>query len=377
MIYIVKSTLTLDFASLPWYWSDASYLAVDSIFISNVGIAIAAGFDKDPSKMSIIEVEVMSRRLSEAYQRQMQGFKLKVKYELVTPSLAEAKQVQAVLADPAVAASFSASVSKGLVKMWAGSGHEIVLREVISEAANVTSKTESLERSASPTTTITTLSSTTPSGTSDVAFNTSYSGAAPQKIQAEKNSDLGPDTDICKGGCTLQCPKCVGAQVAWAGIASIGICMCVCLFRGYQSRLRHFAYGKKASSNKKAQADAKNESREAKLPTLFQTSAQNQLKCAALAGAIPVSRGSTAPCKTIKCPPLVISDNITSAEDVEFALRSPALRIQEEKSCWTCSERDDSLKDSQQSDPSPVQLDLESGHMEAEACNSSRKYVCL
>merc|ERR1712159_493322 len=95
--YTVKSALTLDFGSLPENVTAAS-LAADTTFVANVAGSIAAGFGVDPSKVTITKIEVISRRLSEAKQRQLQGPKLKIEYELVTTSLAEATAVTETLA---------------------------------------------------------------------------------------------------------------------------------------------------------------------------------------------------------------------------------------------------------------------------------------
>merc|ERR1711959_195200 len=80
--YTVKSALTLDFGSLPENVT-AESLAADTTFVANVAGSIAAGFGVDPSKVTVTKIEVVSRRLH-AEQRQLQGPKLKVEYELVT-----------------------------------------------------------------------------------------------------------------------------------------------------------------------------------------------------------------------------------------------------------------------------------------------------
>merc|ERR1711959_709751 len=80
--YTVKSALTLDFGSLPENVT-AESLAADTTFVSNVGASIAAGLGVDPSKVTITSITIVSRRLH-AEQRQLQGPKLKVEYELVT-----------------------------------------------------------------------------------------------------------------------------------------------------------------------------------------------------------------------------------------------------------------------------------------------------
>merc|ERR1712070_302455 len=138
--YTVKSALTLDFGSLPANVTGAS-LAADTTFVSNVAGSIATGFGVDASKVTITKIEVVSRRLSEAEQRQLQGAKLKVEYELVTTSLSEATSVQETLADPTKAASFGAAFSTALVAKEAASGRTVVVKEIVPEAATVTSKT--------------------------------------------------------------------------------------------------------------------------------------------------------------------------------------------------------------------------------------------
>merc|ERR1711935_892495 len=88
------------------------------------------------------KIEVVSRRLSEAEQRQLQGTKLKVAYELMTKSLAAATSVQETLADPTKAASFGEAFSTSLVEKEAASGRTIVVQDIVPEKATVTSKTE-------------------------------------------------------------------------------------------------------------------------------------------------------------------------------------------------------------------------------------------
>merc|ERR1712193_385512 len=87
--YTVKSALTLSFGSLPENVTAAS-LAADTTFVSNVAGSIATGLGVDPSKVTITKIDLVSRRLSQGQERQLQGTKLKVEYELVTTSLAEA-----------------------------------------------------------------------------------------------------------------------------------------------------------------------------------------------------------------------------------------------------------------------------------------------
>merc|ERR1711871_1424660 len=141
--YTVKSALTLDFGSLPENVTAAS-LAADTTFVSNVAGSIATGLGVDASKVTITKIEVVSRRLSGAEQRQLQGAKLKVEYELVTTSLAEATAVEETLADPAKAASFGSAFSAALVEKEAASGRTVVVKDIVTEPATVTSKTEAV-----------------------------------------------------------------------------------------------------------------------------------------------------------------------------------------------------------------------------------------
>jgi hypothetical protein len=141
--YTVKSALTLDFGSLPENVT-AESLAADATFVSNVAGSIAAGLGVDPSKVTVTKITLVSRRLSEAAQRELQGTKLKVEYELVTTSLAEATAVQETLADPTKAASFSAAFSTALVEKEAASGRTVVVKEIVPEAATVTSETKAV-----------------------------------------------------------------------------------------------------------------------------------------------------------------------------------------------------------------------------------------
>merc|ERR1711904_575801 len=96
--YTVKSKLTLDFGSLPENVT-AESLAADATFVSNVASSIATGLGVDPSKVTITKITIISRRLSEAQERQLQGPKLKIEYEMITTSLAEVTSVQETLAD--------------------------------------------------------------------------------------------------------------------------------------------------------------------------------------------------------------------------------------------------------------------------------------
>merc|ERR1711977_812556 len=75
--YTVKSALTLDFGSLPENVT-AESLAADTTFVANVGESIAAGLGVDPSKVTITKISIVSRRLSQAEARELQGTKLKV-----------------------------------------------------------------------------------------------------------------------------------------------------------------------------------------------------------------------------------------------------------------------------------------------------------
>merc|ERR1719389_539012 len=79
--YTIKSALTLAFGSLPENVT-AEALAADTTFVSNVAGSIATGLGVDPSKVTVTSITVVSRRLSEVQQRQLQGPKLKVEYEL-------------------------------------------------------------------------------------------------------------------------------------------------------------------------------------------------------------------------------------------------------------------------------------------------------
>merc|ERR1711881_67079 len=126
----IKSALTLDFGSLPENVTAAA-LAADTTFVSNVAGAIATGLGVDPSKVTVTSITVVTRRLSAAEQRQLQGPKLKVEYELVTTSLAEATQVQETLADATSAASFSAAFSTALVEKEAAAGRTVVVKDIV------------------------------------------------------------------------------------------------------------------------------------------------------------------------------------------------------------------------------------------------------
>merc|ERR1711985_106551 len=138
--YTVKSALTLSFGSLPENVT-AESLAADTTFVASVADSIASGLGVDPSKVTVTKIELVSRRLSEAEKRQLQGTKLKVEYEMVTTSLSEATAVQETLADPTKAASFSAAFSTALVEKEAASGRAVVVKEIVAAPATVTSKT--------------------------------------------------------------------------------------------------------------------------------------------------------------------------------------------------------------------------------------------
>merc|ERR1711968_140643 len=141
--YTLKSKLTLSFGSLPENVTAAS-LAADTTFVNNVGASIATGLGVDPSKVTITKIEIVSRRLSGAEKRQLSGTKLKIEYELVTTSLAEATSVQETLADPTKAATFGAAFSAALVEKEAASGRAVVVADIVTEPATVTSVTEAV-----------------------------------------------------------------------------------------------------------------------------------------------------------------------------------------------------------------------------------------
>jgi len=148
--YTLKSALTLDFGSLPENVT-AESLAADTTFVSNVGSSIASALGVDASKVTITKITIISRRLSGAQERQLQGPKLKVEYELVTTSLAEATAVQETLADPTKSSSFAAAFTTALVEKEAAAGRTVVVKEIVPEAATVTSKTETVIISPTPT----------------------------------------------------------------------------------------------------------------------------------------------------------------------------------------------------------------------------------
>merc|ERR1711985_217584 len=145
------SALTLDFGSLPENVTTES-LAADSTFVSNVGSSIASALGVDPSKVTITKITIISRRLSEAQERQLQGAKLKVEYEMITTSLAEVTSVQETLADPTKSTSFAAAFTTALVEKEAASGRTVVVKEIVPEAATVTSETKAVVIKPSPAT---------------------------------------------------------------------------------------------------------------------------------------------------------------------------------------------------------------------------------
>merc|ERR1719160_2401802 len=147
--YTVKSALTLDFGSLPENVTAAS-LAADATFVFNVASSIASGLGVDPSKVTITKITIISRRLSEAQERQLQGPKLKIEYEMITTSLAEVTSVQETLADPTKSSSFAAAFTTALVEKEAASGRTVVVKEIVPEAATVTSETKAVVIKPSP-----------------------------------------------------------------------------------------------------------------------------------------------------------------------------------------------------------------------------------
>jgi len=137
-MYTVKSALTLDFGSLPANVTAAS-LAADTTFVSNVAGSITSSLGVDASNVTITKIELVSRRLKSSQARQLYGKKLKVEFEMVTMSLAEALAVEATLSDSTAAASFGATFSSALVAKEAASGRVVVVKEIVPEAATVTS----------------------------------------------------------------------------------------------------------------------------------------------------------------------------------------------------------------------------------------------
>merc|ERR1711939_914185 len=124
-------------------------------------------------------ITIITRRLSEAQERQLQGTKLKVEYELVTTSLAEATAVQETLADPTKSSSFAAAFTTALVEKEAASGRTVVVKEIVPEAATVTSKTEVVTITPAPTAPPATDPTPTPTPTP----------AAPAPTPAEESSE--------------------------------------------------------------------------------------------------------------------------------------------------------------------------------------------
>merc|ERR1712193_147739 len=126
--YTLKASLTLDIELPPN--TTAAALAADTTFVSNVADSIATGLGVDKSKVTITGIK-LARRLQVDDVRRLQAPKLKVEYELVTTSLAEATAVQETLADPTKAASFTAAFSTALVEKEAASGRTVVVKEIV------------------------------------------------------------------------------------------------------------------------------------------------------------------------------------------------------------------------------------------------------
>merc|ERR1711907_570791 len=148
--YTLKASLVLDFGALPENVT-AAELAADTTFVANVAGSIAQGLGVDPTKITITKIEVITgRRLSEAAQRQLQGPKLKIEYEMVTTSLAEATAVEETLADPTKAASFTQAFAAALVEKEAASGRVIEVKEIVASPATVTSETKLVVIGATP-----------------------------------------------------------------------------------------------------------------------------------------------------------------------------------------------------------------------------------
>merc|ERR1711985_104928 len=148
--YTVKSALTLDFGSLPENVT-AESLAADTTFVANVGASIATGLGVDGSKVTITKISLVTRRVSQAEARELAGTKLKVEYELVTTSLSEATAVQETLADPTKSAGFAAAFTTALVEKEAASGRAVTVKEIVPEAATVTSVTTVVTITPAPT----------------------------------------------------------------------------------------------------------------------------------------------------------------------------------------------------------------------------------
>jgi len=202
--YTVKSALTLDFGSLPENVTAAS-LAADTTFVSNVAGSIATGLGVDPSKVTITKIEVVTRRLSQAEQRRLQGTKLKIEYELVTTSLDEATEVQKTLADPTKAASFGAAFSTALVEKEAASGRTVTVKEIVPEPATVTSKTVAVVITPTPapspgTETETEAPTPTPTPTPTPATATPTPAPTPAAEAAKKEEEEESDNGAVIGG---------------------------------------------------------------------------------------------------------------------------------------------------------------------------------
>merc|ERR1712100_373963 len=92
-------------------------LASDPRFTNNVASSIATVVDVRPSNVNITKVEVVSLRLGEALQSQLEGPsrpsgpRVNIEYTLTTDSATEMTRVREILADDAV---FSTSVT-GLI----------------------------------------------------------------------------------------------------------------------------------------------------------------------------------------------------------------------------------------------------------------------
>merc|ERR1711959_672012 len=125
------------------------------------------------------KISIITRRLSQVEARQLQGAKLKVEYELVTTSLAEATAGQETLADPTKSSSFAAAFTTALVEKEAASGRTVVVKEIVPEAATVTSKTEVVTITPAPTAPPATDPTPTPTPTP----------AAPTPTPAEESSE--------------------------------------------------------------------------------------------------------------------------------------------------------------------------------------------
>merc|ERR1712188_224411 len=138
----LKASLTLDIELPPN--TTAAALAADTTFVSNVADSIATGLGVDPSKVTVTGITLVSRRLSDAEHRQLAAPKLKVEYELVTTSLAEATAVQETLADPTKSASFTAAFSTALVAKEAEAGRTVAVKEIAASSATVTSVTKAV-----------------------------------------------------------------------------------------------------------------------------------------------------------------------------------------------------------------------------------------